>query len=278
MAGQPVAQVRLPGVFNAWFAAEGIDAVFLPLELPSDRLDVLAGLLRHADNVAGLALTLPHKQAICTRVDRPSGIVAALGAANALRIDPGGEIAADMFDGTGFAAAVTAGGHALAGRTLLVAGCGAAGSAAAWAGLERGAHRVFLRDREPQRAARLAALLNQAASLNEGFAGERARAVGIGETPEAIDVFLNATPLGMRPDDPAPVDLTRLPGHAVVVDAVTFPDGAESKTPLLEAAERRGHPTVPGSAMAAAQAPAFARFFGLDALGDIESLSASSSQ
>jgi shikimate dehydrogenase len=61
----------------------------------------------------------------------------------------------------------------------------------------------------------------------------------------AYDVVVNASPLGMRADDPLPIDVSRLPATTFVGDVVTKPP----LTPLIEAARARGCPTVTGTQM-----------------------------
>ncbi|MFX4959699.1 shikimate dehydrogenase, partial [Acinetobacter baumannii] len=60
--------------------------------------------------------------------------------------------------------------------------------------------------------------------------------------PAGFDIVSNATPAGMKADDPLPVDVTRLEPHAFVADAITMPE----MTPLLQAARARGCPTSTG--------------------------------
>jgi shikimate dehydrogenase len=61
---------------------------------------------------------------------------------------------------------------------------------------------------------------------------------------------VNATPVGMTPDDPLPVDAARLDRGACVADLITRP----VVTPLLEAARGRGCLIVTGADMFAVQA------------------------
>jgi shikimate dehydrogenase len=40
---------------------------------------------------------------------------------------------------------------------------------------------------------------------------------------ESLDLLVNASPMGMRPDDPLPIDVSRLPASTFVGDVVTKP-------------------------------------------------------
>ncbi len=73
---------------------------------------------------------------------------------------------------------------------------------------------------------------------------------GGGANPAGFDLVINATPIGMAPDDPLPVDIAQLDPAACVADLITRP----VVTPLLETARRRGCLIVTGTDMFAVQA------------------------
>jgi len=68
--------------------------------------------------------------------------------------------------------------------------------------------------------------------------------------PAGFDLVVNATPAGMRPADPLPVDAARLEPSAYVADLITRP----VVTPLLKMACQRGCKVVTGEDMFAEQA------------------------
>jgi shikimate dehydrogenase len=71
-------------------------------------------------------------------------------------------------------------------------------------------------------------------------------APGIGSIdPGGFDLVINATPMDMRPDDPLPIDVTRLAATTFVGDVVTMPP----VPPLIEAARARGCGTMTGAGM-----------------------------
>jgi len=67
---------------------------------------------------------------------------------------------------------------------------------------------------------------------------------------------VNATPAGMRPGDPLPVDPALLEEGAFVADVITMPE----VTPLLAAARARGCGTATGVGMFQAQQVVIADF------------------
>ena len=73
------------------------------------------------------------------------------------------------------------------------------------------------------------------------------------------DLLVNASTLGMIGQPALTIELSALPEHAVVTDAVYVP----LRTPLIEAASARGLRVAEGLGMLLHQAaPAFARWFG----------------
>ncbi|HEV8232809.1 MAG TPA: type I 3-dehydroquinate dehydratase [Thermoanaerobaculia bacterium] len=83
---------------------------------------------------------------------------------------------------------------------------------------------------------------------------------GVEETE--ADLYVNATPVGWRPDDPPAVPLRVLETRPLVFDCVYRRDGDETAT--IRAARAAGCRTVDGLEMFAVQAAAQARLFGVE--------------
>ncbi|MEV7980138.1 shikimate dehydrogenase [Streptomyces sp. NPDC086519] len=257
--GDPVAQARAPGLLNPLFARLGTDAVVVPVQVRPDGLaEVVRGLMR-AGNVDGLLVTVPHKAAVCALVDEPGPTAAVTGTANAVRRradgrlyaeNADGRLHAENFDGLGFVRGLAAAGRPVRDAHVFVAGAGGAGGAVAAALLAAGAARVALRD---PNAARLSGLLSRLAARRPG----RAHTAGP-EDLAGADVVVNATPLGMRPADPLPLDPADVRADAVVADVVMKPH----ETALLRTAAALGRPVHHGIHMLEQQVPGYREFFG----------------
>jgi shikimate dehydrogenase len=168
--------------------------------------------------------------------------------ANAIAVLDDGRTRADTFDGFGMVAGLRAAGQDLAGRRALVVGSGGVGASIAFAVAEAGARSLTVSDIAPERAQALAARLDQA-----GFEVEISTA-----DPSGFDLVINATPLGMQPTDPLPIDASRLDAAAIVVDVVMHP----GLTPFLTAARERGCFVQGGSVMTDHMIATMAEFFG----------------
>jgi shikimate dehydrogenase len=250
--GDPVAQVQAPTLLNPVFARLGVDAALVPVHArPGDFTAVVRGLQR-IDNLDGILITIPHKAAACRLADEQSPAAMMSGTANALRRNPDGRWFADNFDGAGFVRGLENAGHPPSGTRVSLVGAGGAGSAIAVALLDAGtAHlSIFDRDRD-----RIESLL---ARLDVRWPG---RACGA-EAPatDNIDIAVNATPLGLRPDDPLPFPPQALRPGSVVADIIMKP----RETRLLRTATALGLHAHPGIHMLTEQIDLYRDFFHLD--------------
>jgi shikimate dehydrogenase len=129
-----------------------------------------------------------------------------------------------MFDGAGFTRGLKRKGFGFGGAACLVVGAGGVGSAIAASIAAEGPGSITLFDTRPRSAQSLAARLRQ---------HYPALWVEVRHNdPAGYDLVVNATPLGMKPDDPLPVDPSRLDSQTFVGEVVM----KREMTPLLEAA------------------------------------------
>jgi len=249
--GDPIEQVQAPTLVNRLLVRLAVDAVLVPVHVSSlDLAQVMSGLQR-VRNLDGMLVTVPHKIAAREFATARSPTVAIAGSTNAIRRDPGGGWFADNFDGAGFVIGLKCAGHQVDGWRVLLAGAGGAGSAIAVALLDAGAAHLSIQDPD---TGKLTALLDR---LDAAWPGRAAAA----DAPprEAVDLAVNATPLGLRAADPLPFVPDRLPRSCVIADIVMKP----RDTPLLRAAEALGYAVQPGIAMLEHQLDLYQSFFRL---------------
>lgn len=252
LIGHPVAQVKSPPVINAFFTAQGIDAVMVPFDVAPALVPAFFDVVRGWANCGGVSVTVPHKQAAFACVDEVSERARAIGAVNSVRRETGGRLVGENTDGLAFVAALRSNGARIAGAQCLLIGAGGAGSAIAHALAEAEAAALTVLDIDTQRRAALAAAI-----------ARRYPALRIHEEPGsdvAPSIVVNASTLGMRADDPLPFDLSRLGGETIVADVVT----KQTLTPFLHAAQARGFRIQTGEEMAAAQRDVQTAFFAVD--------------
>lgn len=248
--GYPTHAFKAPLVYNPYFAASGINAVVVPLACREDAFEAaLRGLFR-LDNVRGALITMPHKVSVVELLDEATASVRVAGACNAVKRTSDGRLVGDQFDGTGFVRGIERKGMRPVGARALVVGCGGVGSAiAASLAASRVAH-IALFDLNPASAEELAW------RLNVHFPGVE---VSVGRNdPQGFDLVVNATPLGMNPGDPLPIDVSRLAPGTFVGEVVM----SNEMTAFLQAAQQRGCRVQVGSDMLFEMIPPYLEFFG----------------
>lgn len=84
LIGYPLGHSFSAGYFARKFEAEGIDAEYLNFEIPS--ADMLPAIVRDNPSLAGLNVTIPHKEAVMPWLDTLSDEAKAIGAVNVIKI------------------------------------------------------------------------------------------------------------------------------------------------------------------------------------------------
>ncbi|MGH9225092.1 MAG: shikimate dehydrogenase [Acidimicrobiales bacterium] len=251
--GHPVGHSLSPAMHNAAYEALGLDWAYLALDVsPADVPAALAGM-RVFGVLAGLSVTIPHKEAVAAGMDRLSSLAEALGAVNTVVREPGGTLRGENTDGPGFLRALQGDeGFDPSGRRCLVIGAGGAARAVVKALADAGAAEIVVANRTRSRAEAVAALAPGCARV--GVAAEAGEA----------DLIVNATPVGMAgggADSELPLDPADLGSGQLVVDLVPNP----AITPLIDQARARGAVAVNGLGMLVHQAAlAFRLWTGVD--------------
>jgi shikimate dehydrogenase len=250
VVGSPVSHSLSPLIHNAWIAALGIDAVYVPFSPPADGFSAFAQGLR-GGAVRGLNVTLPFKEQALQLSDRPSDRAKAAGAANVLVFEVDGSVRADNTDGLGLLAAfhTRIAGFDPAAGPIVILGAGGAAKGAVASLAEAGAPELRIVNRTLAKAEALAAM----APSGRAFALDDAASALAGAA-----VVINATSVGLAADAALDLPWGALPDQAVAMDMVYG-----RKTAFLAAAEARGFRTVDGLDMLIGQAiPSFEMFFG----------------
>jgi shikimate dehydrogenase len=248
--GDPVAQVRFPEVFTKLCAERGIDATCVPMHISAADLESAMRGFRAMQNLIGLSVTIPHKGPIARYLDELSERARRVGVVNAVRREPDGRLIGDIFDGAGFVGGLKHQGIDVRDANVWQVGAGGAGTAVSFALLDAGAARVTIRDIDERRAGALVA------RLNKFWPGKAATGM---PSPDAIDIAVNVTPMGLRDADPLSFDPARLRTSTIVADVIMKPP----TTRLLQAAEAHGCRIHRGHHMLDHQVELYADFLGL---------------
>lgn len=252
VCGAPIKHSMSPVIHNAWIAAAGLDAAYVPFAPAEDRFEAFIDGLR-GGAIAGLNVTIPFKERALAAADTASDLARMAGAANLLIFEADGSIRADNTDGPGLLAAIAAQapGFDVSAAPVVILGAGGAARGAVAALLLAGAPQVRIVNRTLARAQELVAAF-----------GDKTLAADEADLPWLLadaGLVINATSLGLGGGDGpvAPLELTS--ADAVVVDMVYKP----LRTEFLQRAQALGRRTVDGLEMLLRQAvPSFEAFYG----------------
>lgn len=200
--GHPVEHSLSPVMHAANFRSLGIDATFEKIDVEPTRLGEQLMELKEA-GYRGVSVTVPFKEAVMQYLDDLDMTVRRYGSCNTIRIFPDGKSVGYNTDVTGYLYALENNGFSLAGKKVLVIGCGGAGRAIATASLFEGAAEIVITSRETARAEKVAGEISAKKKNSSTL-------VGAAQTPcpgkEMIDIsrfdlIVNATPVGLKPHD-----------------------------------------------------------------------------
>jgi shikimate dehydrogenase len=233
LLADPVGHVRAQLTFNSLFVEKDVDAILVPFNVAGDDLLAAFELAKRATNVAGLLLTIPHKVAMAELCDELGPHAQLVGAVNAVRFE-GDRAIGEIYDGIGLVSAAHSRGITFAGRRVLIVGTGGAGTAVAAAIASEQPSMLTLSNRTESKAVDVAERLSSICPTDIGAPEGRQH-----------DVVVNCTSVGMRDDDPLPIDLDEMAPSAAVIDIIANPEW----TAVRRRAADAGHSTMGGVPM-----------------------------
>jgi shikimate dehydrogenase len=249
--GHPTHSFKAPLIYNPYFEHAGINAVVVPMGCRAEAFPALLRSVFALENIRGALITMPHKVSVVDLLDEVSPAVRVAGACNAVRRDAAGRLVGDLFDGEGFVRGVRLKGVEPRGARVLIVGAGGVGSAIAASFAAAGVAGLSLYDLRAEVVESLAARLRLHYPAIDVRTGSN--------DPAGHDIVVNATPMGMEPGDPLPLDVERLAPSTFVGEVVM----RQAMTAFLQAAQARGCRFQIGTDMLFEQIPAYLEFFGL---------------
>jgi shikimate dehydrogenase len=251
---RPSAGARSPTLWNAAFAAAGMDARMYPFDVTPEILAPLVAALKADARFLGGACAVPHKTALLPLLDELEPEARKIGAVNCIYRRDNRLVGANT-DGAGALPALDTLAGGLAGKRVTVIGLGGAGRAVA-VYLAGAAQAVALVNRNIPAAEEVAALLPNAGVAPFPAAGSLLQQtdVLVNCTSLGSNLFPGVTPLSTADGDQnlaeSRIALAALPDDAIVFDIVYQP----RETPLLALAAARGLRTLNGEPMNLEQA------------------------
>ena len=252
--GYPIGHSISPMFQQAALDHYSLDARYQAWEVAPEELEEFIAGLRSPDTM-GISVTVPHKEAVISHLDRIDEWATIAGAVNAV-VYRDGELAGYNTDGLGFIRALEQDAQfAPEGCKVLIIGAGGSAKAVALALAGRGAAAITIANRTVERAQDLAKMLVQQGALGDEKGLPRIEAASLSSNNQAftravseIDLIVNCTTVGMRrgpADDLSPISPDVIPARALVFDLVYNPP----ETPLLREAAKVGAATLGGLPM-----------------------------
>ena len=222
---------------NAAFAKLGLNWRYMAFEVdPKNLRAAIEGA--KAMNFAGINLTVPHKLLAVEMVDELDESAKKWGAVNTIRFDKKGAIGFNT-DADAIVAALREDlKMKLPGAKVLLLGAGGAGQTAALKLASENIAELFVVNRTEEKADAVAG------EIIERFPSVK---VSVGFPKTGVDLVINATSLGLKPDDSSPLDEKQfsLKQTRAVYDMIYRP----AETKLLKAAKKSGCKTANGLGM-----------------------------
>lgn len=253
--GDPVAHSRSPDMHNAAFRALGLPYVYVPFPVRSAHLRDAARAIRSL-GLAGVNVTVPHKEAIVRYVDELGPAARACKAVNTV-VHRDGRLYGDNTDGLGFLRSLAERRRSVRGRAVVLIGAGGAARAVLVALMQAGCAQVTVVNRTPANAARLIRAARAAGETP--LAAAPLAALQDSQLLARAALVVNGLPLGLHGADFPALAYRATPRTCLFYDLVY---GAEP-TRFLRNAAQAGRPTLDGRRMLLHQgAAAFALWTG----------------
>lgn len=230
--GYPIEHTLSPLMHNSAFKTLGLDTCYLAFAvLPQDLPDAVKAI--KSLGLVGANITVPHKEKVIPLLDEVHEEASFIGAVNTI-VNKDRTLIGYNTDGKGFIRSLSEEGVSVDGKDVVIIGAGGASRAISYY-LSETTSKLSLYDLDKPKAEKLTHDLNQIRT--NVFTLDTIETIG------KHDIIINATPLGLKPDDPLPINPDLITSDMVVCDLVY------KKTGLLKEAEKKRARVIDGSGM-----------------------------
>lgn len=200
LGDRPSTYAKSPSIWNPVFRALGLDAVYIPFDVPNGSLRAVIDALRETPEYVGGNVTVPYKVEVMRYLDRVDPLAGSIGAVNTIARDETGAMVGYNTDGQGAVDALTKPQPGqpvpflatLTGARVLLLGAGGAARAVAFSlGREIGDGQIWIANRSADRAVELAGRLRGA-----GVHAEALELDALVSVIGGVTLLINATSVG----------------------------------------------------------------------------------
>lgn len=244
LVGYPLGHSLSPVMHNTAFEVLGVEAVYGLFPMPKEELKVFfEGLKKKDSHIFGLNVTVPHKENVIPFLDSMDPFATKVGAVNTVVITDKRKLIGFNTDGPGFLTHLTECGFNAKDKRISVIGAGGASRAivSVFCLLPERPYSIKIYDVD---VARVAALMYDLSTRMDTKCVQVVTSIE-DLNIELADLLINATPVGMKPEDPCLVKEDLLHANMMVYDLVYNP----VETKLLKAARLKGAKAVNGLKM-----------------------------
>ncbi len=222
--GWPVSHSLSPAFYNAAFEYLGLECCYVPFPVEVGRLDIAINAIP-ALNIAGLNITVPHKEGVLPYLSELSEEAKMIGAVNTIKVS-GERLLGYNTDGKGFMVSLYEAGESVSERSILILGAGGAAKALVFAAAEGAAGKIIIANRTEGKAESLKE------QVQKHFPSVKVEATGMGyddlkEVSNKVDMIINTTSLGLKKGDPSPMPRELLHRDLFVCDLIYNPPETE---------------------------------------------------
>jgi len=243
--GDPISHSLSPKIHGYFLQKYNIDGSYEAIRIEKNNLK--SEIQKLVDQgYAGFNVTLPHKEEIFKLCDYKSQSAQICGAVNTVIITQDKKLFGHNSDVDGFLnnLKISAPEFDLKNKNTFVIGAGGAARAIIYGLLKSGVKKVFITNRNHERAEKLIADFAKIGAV-EFLAHE-----DFCQKLNYCDLLVNSTSLGMSGQEPLQIDLSNLKKSAIVYDIIYKP----LITELLASSQKRGNKIVTGIGMLIQQA------------------------
>ncbi|MEM2960942.1 MAG: shikimate dehydrogenase [Candidatus Bathyarchaeia archaeon] len=241
--GYPVEHSLSPVIQNAAFQYRGLDYVYVAFNVQPERLNEAIMGIRGL-GIYGLNVTMPHKTIVMQYMDEINESARRVGSVNTI-LNAGGKLIGYTTDGIGALNALRDSGVDPSGKKVVVLGAGGASRSISFT-LANIVRELVILNRTVEKSERLVNDIIEALGAGVNVRADRLDDEALERELKDSDILINATSLGMKPNDAkTPVKLELLHSNLTVFDIVYEP----LETRLLREARSVGAKTVDGLSM-----------------------------
>lgn len=234
--GWPVEHSLSPAMHNAAFGQMGLNYSYMALPIAPDLLGDAVRAIKAFD-MPGANVTVPHKENVIPYLDDIDEEARHIGAVNTI-VHKDGKLKGYNTDGRGFMRSLEEAGIETKDKNILVIGAGGASKAVSYY-LSKEASKFFLFDIDKGKAENLKnSLVDAGRTVHVPY--------DLPGIALAMDIIINATPLGLKESDPLPLEIEKAlaQNFPLMTKNTIIGDLIYKKTPLLREAEKAGLKTL----------------------------------